>query len=220
MHLTEEKEWGGFDIFVTRLKNDSTWSVAENLGYPINTYNDEMGLVIESQGTKAYFSSVRDLKNGKDIFSFELYKSARPAPVSYLKGKVFDKETGMMLKANYELINLTTGKITIKNSTDDNGNFLVCLPFGYNYGINISKPGYLFYSESFMFEGIHSVAEPYIKRINLSPIKAGEKMLLANIFYEIDSWELKKESKTELDNLADLLIENKDLVLEIGGYTD
>jgi outer membrane protein OmpA-like peptidoglycan-associated protein/Tol biopolymer transport system component len=211
---------GGFDIFVTRLNSDSTWSVAENLGYPINTYNDEMGLVIESQGKKAYFSSVRDLANGKDIFFFELYEEARPTPVSYLKGKVFDKETGKMLKADYELINLSTGKITIKNSTDDNGNFLVCLPFGNNYGINISKPGYLFYSESFMFEGIHSVAEPYVKRIYLSPIKVGETMRLANVFYEIDSWELKKESITELDNLADLLMENKNLVLEIGGYTD
>ena len=211
---------GGFDIFVTRLQKDSTWSEPENLGYPINTYNDEMGLVIESQGKKAYFSTVRDKADGKDIYYFDLYESARPIPVSYLKGKVFEKETGMMLKAAYELINLTTGKIIIKNSTDENGNFLVCLPSGYNYGINISKQGYLFYSESFMFEGVHSVAEPYIKRINLSPIKVGETMLLANIFYEIDSWELKKESIAELNNLVNLLKDNKDLILEIGGYTD
>lgn len=211
---------GGFDIFVTRLQKDSTWSEPENLGYPINTYNDEMGLVIEAQGKKAYFSTIRDKANGKDIYYFDLYESARPFPVSYLKGKVFDKETGMMLKAGYELINLTTGKIIIKNSTDENGNFLVCLPSGYNYGINISKSGYLFYSESFMFEGVHSEAEPYIKRINLSPIKVGETMLLANVFYEIDSWELKKESIAELNNLVSLLNDNKNLILEIGGYTD
>ncbi|HKK42389.1 MAG TPA: OmpA family protein [Bacteroidales bacterium] len=211
---------GGFDIYVTRLKNDSTWTDPENLGYPINTYNDEMGLVIESQGKRAYFSTVRDKAEGKDIYYFDLYESARPAPVSYLKGKVFDKVTGMMIKADYELINLTTGKIVINNSTDENGNFLVCLPSGYNYGVNISKPGYLFYSESFMFEGIHSVAEPYIKKINLSPIKVGETMILANVFYEIDSWELKKESIAELNNLVNLLKENKDIVLEIGGYTD
>ncbi len=67
------------------------------------------------------------------------------------------------------------------------------------------KPGYLFYSENFMFEGEHTVMEPLIKRISLSPVKVGEKMLLANVFYEIDSWELKKESMSELNNLADLL---------------
>ena len=135
---------GGYDIYMTRMNDDSTWAEPTNLGYPINTYNDEMGLIIESEGRKAYFSSARDKLNGKDIFCFNLYESARPSPVSYLKGKVYDKETGKILKAEYELINLSSGKVTIKNSTDGTGNFLVCLPSGYNYGINVSKPGYLF----------------------------------------------------------------------------
>jgi tetratricopeptide (TPR) repeat protein len=211
---------GGFDLYVTRMKDDSTWSEPENLGYPINTFNDEMGLVIESQGKTAYFSTERDKAMGKDIFYFNLYESARPNPVSYLKGKVIDRETGKLLRAEYELINLSTGKVSIKSMTDESGNFLVCLPSGYNYGINVSKTGYLFYSESFMFEGSHPVVEPYIKRIKLSPIKVGETMQLANVFYEFDSWELKKESIAELNNLVSLLNDNKTLVLEIGGYTD
>lgn len=211
---------GGFDIYMTRMNDDSTWTEPQNLGYPINTYNDEMGLVIESGGQKAYFSSIRDKLNGKDIFCFNLYESVRPSPVSYMKGKVYDKETGKLLKANYELINLSTGKVTIKSSTDGTGNFLVCLPSGYNYGINVSKAGYLFYSENFMFEGQHTVVEPYIKRISLNPLKVGEKMQLTNVFYEIDSWQLKKESTSELNNLANLLSDNKDLIMEIGGYTD
>ena len=211
---------GGFDLFMTRLNDDSTWTEPLNLGYPINTYNDEMGLIIESGGQKAYYSSVRDKSKGKDIFSFNLYESIRPNPVSYMKGKVFDKETGKLLKAEYELINLSTGKIIMKNMTDETGNFQVCLPSGYNYGINVSKPGYLFYSENFMFEGIHTASKPYIKRIVLNPAIVGEKMQLSNVFYEIDSWQLKQESITELDNLAALLAENKNLVIEIGGYTD
>jgi hypothetical protein len=211
---------GGFDIYVTRLKDNGIWTDPQNLGYPINTYNDEMGLIIESDGKKAYYSSIRDKSNGKDIFSFDLYESARPNPVSYMKGKVYDKETGKLLVADYELINLSTGKITIKNTTDYEGKFLVCLPSGYNYGLNVSKPGYLFYSESFMFEGQHTGAEPYIKNVILSPIRVGEKMQLSNVFYEVDSWQLKKESMSELNNLASLLSENKDIIIEIGGYTD
>lgn len=211
---------GGFDIYMTRMKRDSTWSEPQNLGYPINTYNDEMGLVIESGGQKAYFSTVRDKANGKDIFYFDLYESARPAPVSYLKGAVFDRETGKLLKADYELINLSANRIIVKSATDNNGNFLVCLPSGYNYGINVIKPGYLFYSENFMFEGKHPAVEPYVKKIRLSPIRVGETMLLTNVFYEVDSWELKKESMSELNTLADLLADNKSLLIEIGGYTD
>lgn len=211
---------GGFDLYMTRLRNDSTWTEPKNLGYPINTYNDETGLVIESAGKKAYYSSVRDKSQGKDIFSFDLYEAVRPDPVSYLKGKVYDKETGRLLKAEYELINLSTGKILFKNATDETGNFLICLASGFNYGINVSKPGYLFYSENFTFEGKHTVTAPFIKKIILNPTKVGEKMLLSNVFYEIDSWQLKKESITELNNLVDLLTENKNLVMEIGGYTD
>jgi Tol biopolymer transport system component len=211
---------GGLDIYLTRMNNDSSWSEPKNLGYPINTANDEMGLVIDATGQKAYFSSKRDVKNGKDIFYFKLDEAVRPNPVAYLKGKVSDNETGKLLKAGYELINLSTNRVTIKSTTDDDGNFLVCLPSGYNYGINVTKPGYLFYSENFMFEGSHSVVEPFIKRINLRPAKVGERMLLSNVFYEIDSWELKKESVEELNNLTDLLTYNKDLIVEIGGYTD
>jgi outer membrane protein OmpA-like peptidoglycan-associated protein len=211
---------GGFDLYMTRLLNDTTWSEPKNLGYPINTYNDELGLIIEAGGQKAYFSSTRDKSRGKDIYSFDLYESARPDPVSYMKGRVYDKETGSLLKADYQLTNLTTGKLVVKNATDESGNFLVCLPSGYNYGINVSKPGYLFFSENFTFEGIHTVLEPFIKKIILNPTKVGEKMLLANVFYEIDSWELKDESITELNHLAELLSANKNLVMEIGGYTD
>jgi flagellar motor protein MotB len=211
---------GGFDIFMTRMNEDSTWSEPRNLGYPINTSSDETGLIIDAAGQKAYFSSKRDSKNGKDIFWFALDESLRPDPVSYLKGKVTDRETGKLLKADYELINLSSNKVTIKNSTDENGNFLVCLPSGFNYGINVSRPGYLFYSENFMFEGMHTAMEPLIKKINLSPVRVGEKMLLSNVFYEIDSWELKPESKEELNNLADLITYNKDIIVEIGGYTD
>ncbi len=211
---------GGFDIYLAKMNEDSTWTEPRNLGYPINTSSDDMGLVIETSGQKAYFSSKRSNSAGKDIFFFNLDESLRPTPVSYLKGKVSDKETGKLLKAEYELINLSTNRITAKNTTDDSGNFLVCLPSGNNYGINISKPGYLFYSENFMFEGQHTAMEPFIKRIALSLAKVGEKITLSNVFYEIDSWELRKESMTELNNLANLLTENKSIIVEIGGFTD
>lgn len=211
---------GGDDIYMTKMQKDSSWSIPQNLGYPINTCNDETGLVIESDGQKAYFSSKHDDKEGKNIFSFELYKSIQPDPVAYLKGRVTDRETGKILIADYELINLSTGKSIVSNVTDEKGDFLVCIPSGYNYGLNVSRKEYLFHSENFMFEGNHSVLKPYLKQIRLSPLKTGEKMLLSNVFYETDSWQLKKESMAELNRLSSLLEENSDLMVEIGGYTD
>lgn len=211
---------GGFDIFRTILHSDSIWETPQNLGYPINTYNDETGLIIGSDGRQAYFSSIREKQYGKDIFYFDLYESARPEPVSYIKGKVYDKKTGKLIKADYELLDLTSGKSILSNATDGSGEFLICLPSGINYGINVSKSGYLFYSENFLFEGEHTIAEPFVKTISLSPLQVGEKMQLSNVFYEVDSWELKKESIAELNNLVKLLNHNMDIIIEIGGYTD
>ena len=211
---------GGFDIYFSRMLDDTAWSEPQNLGYPINTFNDEMGLVIESGGKKAYFSSKRNESGGKNIYSFNLYESIRPEPVSYIKGKVTDKETGQSLVAEYELINLSSGKSVQKSQTDHKGNFLVCLPSGVNYGLNISRKGYLFYSDNFMLQEQHPVVKPYIMSVKLSPIRLGEKMLLSNIFFEVDSWQLKKESVSELNKLANLLKDNKQLIVEIGGYTD
>ena len=211
---------GGFDIFFTKMKDDTSSTKPQNLGYPINTYNDEMGLIIDASGQQAYFSSKRDDKNGKDIFSFPVYESLRPDPVSYFKGRVYEKGTGKLLKASFDLVNLSTGHIVVSNTTDITGTFLVCLPTDHNYGLNVSKEGYLFYSDNFMLEGIHSATQPFIKRIELSPVRVGEKMILSNVFYEFDSWNITQESNSELNKLVSLLSDNKDVTIEIGGYTD
>jgi len=211
---------GGFDLYLSRMKEDSTFSIPENLGFPINTYNDELGLMIDATGQNAYFSTVRDEKFGKDIFYFSLYESARPDPVSYFRGKVFDRETMKLLKSDYELVNLKTGQIVSSGPTDASGNFLVCLPVGYNYGLNVNKTGYLFYSDNFMLESVHTATKPYIKRVLLNPIKVGEVMQLANIFFGFDSVEIKKESITELNKLSKLLLDNSTIIVEVAGFTD
>ncbi len=211
---------GGFDIFITRMTKDSIWSEPENLGYPINTQTDEIGMILNSSGEVAYFSSRINPLKGRDLYYFNMPESLRPDPVSYLKGTVRDKLTGKKLKAGYELINLSSNRSVIRSFTDTGGNFLVCLPAGQNYGINVSLDGYLFYSENFMLEGAYNSIEPFQKTILLSPLVAGERMSLHNVFFAVDSWELRKESLIELERLFRLLDNNPGLVVEIGGHTD
>jgi len=212
---------GGFDIFMTRFNaEDGTWSEPENLGFPINTHTDEIGMVINSSGEVAYFSSKINTQQGRDLFYFEMPESLRPNPVSYLKGNVIDKLTGEKLRSTYELINLSTGKRVIQSFTDSEGDFLVCLPTGHNYGINVSSKDYLFYSENFMLEGEHSSVKPFEKTIALSPIQAGQQMSLHNVFFAFDSWELRNESLPELEKLFNLIQSNQGMVVEIGGHTD
>lgn len=211
---------GGLDLYMSKMIDDTVWTEAENLGYPINTQMDEMGLIINGSGDRAYYSSEINAKQGRDLFYFNLPENLRPDPVSYIKGTVYDKLSGRKIRAQYELIDLNNRSTVLTSATNDGGEFLICLTSDKNYGLNVNKENYLFYSESFFLEGDHSVAEPYILRVGLSPIKVGEMMTLYNVFYETDSWELLGESLIELNRLYELLAENDNIIIEIGGHTD
>ncbi len=213
---------GGFDIFYSRKDSNGVWGKPVNIGYPINTFADESYLIVNSFGNIAYFSSDRPGgKGGMDIYSFPLYEKARPKRVTYFKGTVYDKLTKEKLAAKIELIDLKTGTTFIESASDPlNGEFLVCLPTEKDYALNVSKDGYLFYSENFTLTGTHSNSDPFLKNIPLLPIKVGESVVLKNIFFDTDKFELKPESTTELEKLTDLLNKNPKMEIEISGHTD
>jgi outer membrane protein OmpA-like peptidoglycan-associated protein len=211
---------GGYDLFVSRLSRDSVWSEPENLGYPINTWSDEIGMVVTADGSKAFFSSAIDDSTGKDIYEFDLYQNIRPDPVSYIKGKVFDSESKVPLMATFELIDLESGKTSIRAFSDNSGEFLVCLPTDRNYALNVSKKSYLFYSDNFALKGIKQISEPYYLDIPLHPVKTGESGVLRNIFFRFDSYELEKKSVVELGKLVRFMETNPGVRIEIQGFTD
>ncbi|HYX08272.1 MAG TPA: OmpA family protein [Bacteroidales bacterium] len=212
---------GGFDLYVTRKDSSGRWQTPINLGYPINTWNDEIGLIVNARGDKAYFSSDREKGKGKDLYEFELYKEARPEMVSYVKGIVFDTYDRKRLEANFELIDLESGETVNQSKSNPlTGEFIVSLPVNKNYALNVSKTGYLFYSDNFSLKGIHEIANPFVKNIPLKRIKVGEKAILRNIFFATDSYALKPESKVELNKLVDFLKNNPGIKIEIGGHTD
>jgi len=212
---------GGYDVFYSRQLNDSVWTKPKNLGYPINSYKDEQGLIVDASGKNVYYSSDRPGAKGKDIYSFELYESARPSPVSYIKGKVVDEETGAPVCAKVELIDLNNpAKKIVSESCWDIGEFLMCLPLGSAYAFNISSEGYLFYSQNFELKEKTEIIDPYSLIIKLKKIKVGESVVLRNVFFNYGSFELMPESKVELQKLIDFMNFNQTLVIEISGHTD
>jgi outer membrane protein OmpA-like peptidoglycan-associated protein len=213
---------GGFDIYYSKKDDNGNFTKPVNLGYPINTFADESYLIVNSYGDKAYFAS--DLPGGKggfDIYSFDLYEGARPEMVTYLKGTVYNSVSKDKLEARFELIDIKTGKSVIVSYSDVvSGEFLVSLPANKDYALNISKDGYLFYSENFTLSGTHSSVKPFVKDIPLQPIKVGETVVLKNIFFDTDKYELKPESDAELEKLITLLKKNPKMKIEINGHTD
>lgn len=213
---------GEKDIYITRMDDEGNWSTPVNLGYPINTWNDEQGLFVAASGENAYFSSDRSGGFGKlDLYSFKLYAEAQPTRVTYVKGRVKDKVTGKPLGATFELIDLETSKVVVESSSDPvTGNFLVTLPVDHEYALNVSKNEYLFYSEHFSLPAEHDMKKPYRMDVDLQPIKYGEKVVLKNIFFETASYELLPESRVELDKLVAFMVNNPSISIEIGGHTD
>jgi outer membrane protein OmpA-like peptidoglycan-associated protein len=213
---------GGYDIYMSRRLPDGNWGEAVNLGYPINTSGNEMGFIVSASGKQAYFSSNRKGGlGGQDIYSFELDPSLRPFPVTYLKGVVYDAESTLPLSARFELININTGVVVISSSSDPvTGDFMLSLPADQTYALNVSKDGYLFYSDHFELAGNFTALKPFEKDIPLQPIKTGESVVLRNIFFDTDQFVIKPESMIELDKLTNLMTQNIAVKIEIGGHTD
>jgi outer membrane protein OmpA-like peptidoglycan-associated protein len=239
---------GGHDLFLSRKNAQGAWEKPINLGYPINTKADEGALVVSLDGKTAYFASDRKYigtaKAGKsvfdaanaatetDIYGFMLYEAARPKAVTYAKGTVRDANTKQPLTAKIAFFDLKEKKLLIQTEADPRGQFLVCLPAGKNYALEISKEKYVFYSDNFALLDSNSLQKPYILDVLLQPIPekttttattlpiASKPIILKNVFFETGSAALKPESQAELDRLKQLLLENKTMRIQLNGHTD
>ena len=212
--------YGGDDLFVVRKNASGEWGIPENLGYPINTIENEGSLVVAADGKTAYYASDRaDSRGQMDLYSFELREDIRPARTIWVKGRVYDKKTGKGLPSSVELGDLRKKLIISKLQTDETGNYLTTLPMGNDYAFNVNRKGYLFYSENFMLSNTSSDSV-FQMDIPLQPIEANASIILKNIFFEVNQYELKPASQLELDDVVKLLKENPLLSIQINGYTD
>lgn len=213
---------GGKDFFVTRKIYDTTWSKPQNLGYPINTWADEMTLLVGPEGKLAYFSSDKLGGEGRyDVYAFNLYEEVRPESVTYLRGKVFDAETGEPLRADFVLTEMETDVERISSFSDpQTGEFLVCLPGGCDYILSASKEGYMYFSERFFLKDNTTSMDPVKKDVPLVLVKKGDSFTTRNIFFDTDQYALKNESLPEIRMIFKILNDNPDVGMEIIGHTD
>ena len=208
------------DLFVTRKLPNGKWSTPENLGYPINTIDDEGSMIVTADGKTAYYASDRkSSKGGLDIYTFQLRKDLRPLKTLWAKGKVYDIKTNAGLPSTVILTDLNTRQIVSKLQTDEDGNYLITLPVGKDYAFNVHRKGYLFYSENYDMSGT-APDSVFTADIPMEPIEANAKVILKNVFFDTKKTDLKPESITELDNVVRLMNENPNMKIQIRGYTD
>ena len=216
--------WPGMgqkDNFYSKIQEDGTFGKAVNLGYPINTFNDEFGFIVTADGTEGLFSS--DLDGGfgdVDIYKFKLPIEIKPAPITYVKGVVRDKDSNMPLEANVIVMNLNKKITTYNEITDaETGDFIAVTPTNNKYSFNVMADGYMLYSKHLDIKN-EDANKPINLEILMEKIKAGNKVKLNNIFFDTNKFELLEQSIIELNLLTDLLKSNPTVEVEIQGHTD
>ncbi len=207
---------GKYDIYVSKIQGENH-AIPENLGYPINTHEDQVGLVISSDGAKGYYSVNQN--NQSKIHEFDIPQKLKTKihSVNILNGLIRDKNTTTPLPAKIELIRLDSKKsVEMIVSDSITGEFSIVLPDSGNFGLFIQKKNYLFKSISLQKNEFSSKT----LIINLDPLQEGIQLTIENIFFDVSKFELKPDSFVALEKLIELLKTNLGVKLLISGHTD
>ena len=212
---------GGYDIFSVdyNLETGEVKNEPRNEGYPINSASDEIFFVWSADNRRAYFSSSRDGGFGdKDLYVLELPEAE--AKLVVFKGTVVDCETNSPVEAVINIVDIATQKTIDMHLTNSaTGKYVVVLPAGKNYGISIEAKGYAFYSKNIDIPNLKNFKE--VKdEVCLQSVKVGTKIVLRNVFFDVDKAILRQESEVELNKLLEIMQQNPSLAIEVSGHTD
>jgi len=211
---------GGYDIFYSRLQDDRTWKKPVNIGYPINSADDDVGFFVSTDGKYGYFCSNKlEGKGGWDLYSFELYDEARPEKILFLKGTLKDEGTQEPVRARIELKNIETRKISEIPLDTLTGKYLAIAPFTSDYVMTFKKEGYVFESR-YLSQEDTILEKPAQVDVEIKPIEIGKSYVIRDIYFSFNSFELTSESTPMLDELVRFMEENPTIRIEIQGHTD
>lgn len=139
----------------------------------------------------------------------------------FMTGMLTDSKSGEpIIFAKIEVIDLELSQVIATGLTDTAGTYEIKIPKKKDYGVELTAKDYLFFVEIANLSQKQVVESKVTANFQLDKIDVGAKMVLDNIFFETNKATIKPESTTELERLANLLIENPTIRLEISGHTD
>ena len=212
--------FGGSDLFVIRKKIDGNWSSPINLGYPINTFDNEGSIAVAGNGFEGYIASDRaDSRGSLDIYKVILALNTRPNKTFYVKGFIADAESKKPLSGEVVLMNPAEENSTTQIQVDSNGYFILGLPYLDSIGIRVNSKGHEFASTLLSLENINNLASKTLE-FNLAPIVKKFTRNFKNIFFDINLATLDKKSFIELDAVVTYLETTPSAAILIEGHTD
>lgn len=198
---------GGRDIFKTSLVNGK-WTSPENMGYPVNTTSNDNYFTLLADGKRAYFSSDRKGGQGaQDIYYLDMPENAMTIPLTMIKGRVLNSETGRPMPTKMYVVDNETKKELefVYDPDPKTGEYLIILPPSKNYDIVIESEGFLPYTlnvnipnQTYFYELYQQVSLKTIKQFD---VVVGQEVVVKNAFYDTDSdvkTEIRKSNEAKL----------------------
>jgi len=217
----KRKGLGGLDIFYIR-KEGEKWTEPKNIGYPINSTEDELGLFVSTNGKEAYYSSMKE--GDWDIYSFDLYEEARPQEVVILKGELVDEKGKPIQGAEVEISYNYTGEKTQFKVNGDDGKYAAVVKVSQKQDITVSinKQGYSYNAKVIEKETLAKTNGLAIKtgKLKIDTVEVGKAFSIDDIVFDSDSYLLTTKSKYILNGFSSYLLKNSHLKLAINGHTD
>jgi outer membrane protein OmpA-like peptidoglycan-associated protein len=212
--------FGGSDIYVSRKKIDGNWTTPINLGYPINTYDNEGSIAVASNGATAYIASDRSDSRGElDIYKITLAENTRAYKTWYIKGRIIDAKTKKTLAAELQIVDPASGYPMMEMQIDSMGQFLLALPYFDSLGLKINSPDHDYLSSILPIDSVKWMAGKTFD-FALTPIEKEFTKTFNQVYFESNSAILQAISSVELDALARYLKNTLNAQILIEGHTD
>ncbi|UYZ59364.1 OmpA family protein [Hymenobacter latericus] len=212
--------FGGDDIFVTtRLDETWTkWSQPLNLGPGINTLQDDGYFSVTASGDYAFLVGTNDRGN-YDLYRVALPPALRPKATILVRGRTLDARTNQPIVADIKVELQPKGTAAGEARAATAGKFQLTLPGGATYTVRATAPGYLPTNEPLDLTSNTQYTE-ISRDILLTPLSAGQRIALNNLFFQQSKPDLLPTSQPELDRLVQVLKDNPELKIRLEGHTD
>ncbi len=214
---------GGYDIFYSKQEKDGSWTKPKNIGYPVNSPQDEHGLVVSTDGKIALFSSSNvSSAQGLDIFAFDVPKEAQPEKVLILKGDVKNEKGELVNDARLEIKYAATKEVKEVDVDDRDGSYAAVVNLRKDEDVVVSVKSdtedLAFNTRVFTLADTAETVRDL--EMEVEKLESGKTYRMNDIRFATGSSEIDEASKSVLAEFADYLEENPNYRVEIYGHTD
>lgn len=214
---------GGLDIYYCKMNEDGSFSEPINIGYPINSEKDELGIVVASDGEVAYFGA-QNLNNqrGWDVYEFKMPEKAKPEKVMILKGEVKTKSGEIPNNANVEIKYAQSNVVEKVKVNNDDGKYAAVVKMTKKEDVLVAVTGDDVAFNTKVVARKEDTKPPVVAKLNMSAdvSETGKSFVINDIYYATSRAEIDNKSLLILDEFAKYLIEHPSISIEIAGHTD